>query len=66
MAQKMKKRIPVSEKVWKELGKEKKAGETYDDLLRKMIKDHNMQKLMKKMKKVEEMDEEELVTLDEL
>lgn len=66
MTQKMKKRIPVSEEVWKELGKEKEAGETYNDLIKKMIKDHNKQKLMKKMKKVEKMDKEELVSLDEL
>jgi len=66
MAQKMKKRIPVSEQVWKQLGKEKQAGETYDDLLKKMIRDHNRQKLMRRMEAVEKMDKEELVDLDEL
>ena len=62
----MEKRIPVSKEVWEELGGMKKAGETYDDLLREMIQEHNRKKLMEKMKKVEEMEKEELETLDEL
>ncbi len=66
MTQKMKKRIPVSEDVWKKLGGIKGAGETYDELLKQMIQEHNKMKLMKKMEKVEETDREELVSLDEL
>lgn len=66
MPQKMKKRIPVSEDVWKKLGRIKGAGETYDELLKQMIQEHNRMKLMKKMEKVEEKDREELVSLDEL
>ena len=31
------KRLPVSEKIWKELGAMKGAGQTYDDLLEDMI-----------------------------
>ncbi len=66
MAQKMNKRIPVSEDVWKKLGRIKGAGETYDEVLEQMIQEHNRIKLMKKMNKVERADKEELVSLDEL
>ena len=66
MAQKMTKRIPVSEETWKELGRMKEAGETYDELLNEMIQDHNRSVLLQKMEKIENMDEEELVPLDEL
>ncbi len=60
------KRIPVSETIWKQLGKEKEAGETYDHLLREMLQARNRMRLLEKMKKVEEMDREELVELDDL
>ena len=66
MAQKMTKHIPVSEETWKELGRMKEAGETYDELLNEMIQDHNRTVLLQKMEKIENMDEEELVPLDEL
>ncbi|MFP4116368.1 MAG: hypothetical protein ACLFTQ_04200 [Candidatus Aenigmatarchaeota archaeon] len=66
MSQKMKKRIPVSEEAWKKLGRIKGAGETYDELLKQMIQEHNRVKLMEKMKEAEEADKEELVSLDEL
>jgi predicted CopG family antitoxin len=60
------KRIPVSVEIWKRLGKEKEAGETYDDLISKLLQAHNRLKLMKKMKKVEEAQSEDLVDLDDL
>ncbi|MDG6218053.1 MAG: hypothetical protein QCI00_01260 [Candidatus Thermoplasmatota archaeon] len=60
------KRIPVSVDIWKRLGKEKEAGETYDDLLSKLLQTHNRLKLMQKMKQVEEADGEDLVDLDDL
>ncbi len=66
MSQKVDKRIPVSEEIWKKLGDLKGAGETYDDLLEKMIQDHNKMKLARKMKEIEGKDREELVPLDEL
>ncbi len=62
----MTKHIPVSETVWKELGKTKEAGETYDSLLRKMLKIYHRINLMKKMEKVEKSKEEDLVALDEI
>lgn len=60
------KRIPVSVDIWKRLGKEKEAGETYDDLLSKLLQTHNRLKLMQKMKQVQEADGEDLVDLDDL
>jgi predicted CopG family antitoxin len=60
------KRIPVSVEIWKRLGKEKEAGETYDDLISKLLQAHNRLKLMKKMKQVEEAQSEDLVDLDDL
>jgi len=60
------KRIPVSVGIWKRLGKEQEAGETYDDLISKLLQAHNRLKLMKKMKKVQEAQSEDLVDLDEL
>ena len=66
MSQGKNKRIPVSENIWKKLGELKGAGETYDELLEKMIREHNRLELIRKMKKTEEMDREELVPLDEI
>lgn len=66
MSQKVDKRIPVSEDIWKKLGDLKGAGETYDELLEKIIRDHNRMELARKMKRVEERGKEELVPLDDL
>ncbi len=60
------KRIPVSERIWKQLGKEKEAGETYDDLIQKLLQSYHRLNLMRKMKNVEEMDSDALVDIDEL
>ncbi len=60
------KRIPVSVDIWKRLGKEKEAGETYDDLISKLLQARNRLKLMQKMKQVDEADNEDLVDLDDL
>jgi predicted CopG family antitoxin len=62
----MTKHIPVSEKVWKELGKAKGAGETYDSLIKKMLKIYHRINLMKKMEEVESKKEEDLVDIDDL
>ena len=45
----MTKRIPVSEDIWKKLGKIKEAGQTYDDLMRELIQARNRKELAKKM-----------------
>lgn len=60
------KRVPVSEPTWKELGKMKEAGQTYDDLIKDLIQEANRTELAKKVRESMEKDEEELVTLDEL
>lgn len=41
------KRIPVSEERWKELGKIKDSGQTYDDLLHELIQEHKEHQLAK-------------------
>ena len=45
MAQIMTKRIPVSEGRWKELGKIKEAGQTYDELLGELVQAYNRREL---------------------
>jgi predicted CopG family antitoxin len=49
MVQIMTKRIPVSEEIWKRLGKMKEAGQTYDDLLFELMKSYNRKELSRKM-----------------
>lgn len=49
MALQMTKRIPVSEERWKQLGKLKEAGQTYDDLMKKLIQAHNRLELARRM-----------------
>ncbi|MFH1589700.1 MAG: hypothetical protein ABIB43_04000 [archaeon] len=49
MAQLMTKRIPVSEDRWKELGHIKEAGQTYDELLGKLLQAHNRRELAFKL-----------------
>jgi predicted CopG family antitoxin len=53
MAQIMTKRIPVSEEMWKSLGKMKEAGQTYDELLHELIQSHNRRELSSKMNAAE-------------
>ena len=45
MAHAMTKRIPVSEDTWRALGELKEAGQTYDDLLTKLLQARNREKL---------------------
>ena len=49
MAPILTKRIPVSEKRWKELGRIKEAGQTYDELLGDMIQAYNRKDLAMRM-----------------
>jgi predicted CopG family antitoxin len=60
------KRIPVTEERWKELNELKGAGETYDDLLAALIREHQRRQLAERAKEVREADSEELTSLDEL
>jgi predicted CopG family antitoxin len=39
------KRIPVREETWRELARIKEAGQTYDDLLQKLIEEKRKMKL---------------------
>ncbi|MFW6220655.1 MAG: hypothetical protein ACOC3X_03185 [Nanoarchaeota archaeon] len=49
MVQTMNKRIPVSEEMWKTLGKMKEAGQTYDELLFELMRSYNRKELSAKM-----------------
>lgn len=49
----MKKRIPVSEEMWKSLGKMKEAGQTYDELLKELVQAYNRRELSSKMNEAE-------------
>lgn len=60
------KRIPVTEERWKELHKLKEAGQTYDDLLEELIQERNRRDLASRFRELDEMDTEEMVSLDEL
>lgn len=42
------KRIPVSPETWKEIGRMKEAGKSYDDLLQEMILAYNRQELARR------------------
>lgn len=60
------KRIPVTEKRWKELNELKEAGQTYDELLEELIQQHNRRELAQRAVIAREADTEELTPLDEL
>jgi hypothetical protein len=60
------KRIPVSEETWKELGRIKEAGVTYNELLQDMIRAFNREKLVKKAKKARNMKSDEVDTIDDI
>ncbi|KXA95149.1 hypothetical protein AKJ65_02490 [candidate division MSBL1 archaeon SCGC-AAA259E19] len=45
------KRIPLSEKRWKELHDLKEAGQTYDELLKDLVREYRREKLARKARK---------------
>ncbi|PSP78908.1 hypothetical protein BRC81_05375 [Halobacteriales archaeon QS_1_68_20] len=60
------KRIPVTEKRWRELNELKEAGQTYDELLKELIQQRNRRRLAERVRSVREADGKELTSLDEL
>ncbi|MFA9501891.1 hypothetical protein NP511_06570 [Natrinema thermotolerans] len=60
------KRIPVTEERWEELNELKGAGETYDDLLAELIREHKRRELAERTREVRDTDSEALTALDEL
>jgi len=60
------KRVPVTEPTWKELGRMKEAGQTYDELIRELIQEANRAKLAKKVRENRAKGTEELISVDEL
>lgn len=47
------KRIPVTEETWEKLGEMKRAGETYDELLEKLVEDYKKRRLFKRLDEIE-------------
>lgn len=60
------KRIPVTEERWAELNELKAAGQTYDELLAELIREHERRQLAERASAVRAADEDELTALDEL
>lgn len=60
------KRIAVSKPTWKELGRRKQAGQTYDDLIKELLQKANRVELSKKAKETSKNSEEELIPIDEI
>ncbi len=56
------KRIPVTEEIWQELNKLKRAGQTYDELLLELLEESKKSILFAEMRRIEE--EGEFVELD--
>jgi predicted CopG family antitoxin len=56
--------IRVSEEMRDELHGLKEVGESYDDVLRQLVQEHNRQKLADRMTETERMDREDLVALE--
>ena len=66
MAPTANKRIPVTEERWKELHDLKGPGETYDELLETLIREHNRRRLAERARELREADEAEMTSLDDL
>ncbi len=60
------KRIPVSEETWKQLGDMKEDGETYDELLAKLVQAHRREELAEKARRAREMDAEDVTSIDDV
>ncbi len=60
------KRIPVTEETRNELHRLKGAGQTYDELLQELVQERNRTELAEKAREIEEMDAEELTSLEDV
>jgi predicted CopG family antitoxin len=58
------KRIRVSEERREQLHEMKGVGESYDDVLAELIREHNRRELAGRMREVDGMDADELIPLD--
>ena len=63
------KKIRISEEIRRKLSKMKDAGESYDDVIEKLLEERlkrNREELFDRMEENEKKDREDLVSLDEL
>lgn len=58
------KRIPVTEKRWKQLNNLKDAGQTYDELLKELIQSYNRSELAEQARETRDADTDELTELN--
>jgi predicted CopG family antitoxin len=60
------KRIPISPEIWEELSRLKKQGQTFDDLIEKMVENQKKLGLLKDMQRIEETAEfVDIMTIEE-
>lgn len=59
------KRIPVTEERWRELNELKRAGQTYDDLLKELLEEHERRQLAERTREVRAADKADLTPLDD-
>lgn len=60
------KRIPVTEETRKELHELKEPGQTYDDLLKELAQQRRREDLERRFQELEEVDRDELTSLDDV
>jgi predicted CopG family antitoxin len=58
------KQIRVSDEMRDELHGMKGVGESYDDVLRQLVQEHNRRELAERMSETEQMDADDLVALE--
>lgn len=59
------KRIPVTERRWRELSDLKAPGQTYDELIEELVEEHKKLRLWRHINELRE-EQEEFVPLDEV
>jgi predicted CopG family antitoxin len=59
-------RIPVTEKVWKDIAEMRSAGQTYTDLLAEMIEDRKKRRLEEDARKWSSRKKKDYVSLSEI
>ncbi len=57
-------RIPVTEEWWRQLRDLKRPGQTYDNLLRELVRGHGRRRLAECAREVREADKEGLASFD--
>lgn len=59
------KRIPVTEERWRDLNNLKEPGQTYDELIQKLVEEHKNRKFQEYIAELRE-EQDEFIPLDEV